>query len=358
MTVINVLLVIIFLIIVPFIIGLLGERLFDRKGDSLLFSRCFAIGFAIELALFQLIAPLLIKKGVSFNTLMYLYVGILLVVLIASLVINGRTFTSRIISNIGQIKTNLKATDKMYAVVGIVSLVLILVQVSLLVFRIHIDTDDARFIAEALEAVENNTLLRLHPITGEVLDFPVGEMTKEISSPFPIWIAVMSVLTRVKPAVLAHFVFPILLISLSYAVVYLIGTHIFTDINSRFVYMFIISVVVLFSYESVYTWGYTMLTIIWQGRSISAVMMLPLLWYVLMKIYTDEKLNYCLFAAVVIIGLANADLSGMGALMAPIIGGGFAASYLISNKKLVPAILIALSVVPAGLFTLMYRGMW
>ncbi|MDO4189194.1 MAG: DUF6077 domain-containing protein [Lachnospiraceae bacterium] len=348
---------IVFLIIVPFLIGLLGERLFDRKGDSLVFSRCFAIGFAIMLAVFQIIAPPMIIKGASFNTLLYSYTAILVIITVMSVVLNANSFRSRINNSVKNIKSNLKSVNKTYLYIGVVALVLIVFQTSLLIFRMHTDTDDARFIVEALDAINSNTLLRTHPITGVEIDAPIGEMIKEISSPYPIWIAVMSVYTNIMPAVLAHFVFPIFLIPLSYAVAYLIGIHVFSDINKRLVYLFIAALTVLFSFESVYTWGYTMLTIIWQGRSISAVVMLPLLWYALMKVYTDEKTNYLLYIAVAFIGLANANLSGMGALMAPLIGGGFAVSYVISNKKIVPAVLIVLAVIPAGLFSLIYKIM-
>lgn len=358
MTIISFILVIIFLILVPFIIGLLGERLFIKKGGSLVFSRCFAVGFAIMLALFQAVAPFMILKGTSFDALLYLYTAAILILIIISLVINGKTLFSRIRNSIRKIADNIKSADKEYVIVGIIALALIVLQVSLLAFRMHTDTDDARFIAEALEAVENNTLLRLHPITGEVLSQPIGEMTKDITSPYPIWIAVMSVLTAIKPAILAHLVFPVLLIPLSYSVIYLLGTHFFDDINKRFVYIFITSVAVLFSFESVYAWGYTLLTIIWQGRSIAAVLMIPLLWYVMMKILTDENAGYGLFFAAAIIGLANADLSGMGALMTPLVGGGFAASYFISNKKIIPTLLIVLSVIPAGVFAVIYMGLW
>ena len=349
---ISIILIIVNLIIVPFLLGLLCENLFTEAKEKVVFSRVFAFGLAGMLAIFQLIAVPVIIVGTSFKTLVYIYMAIIAALAALSIYLNYKTLASRIKASFAGYKSSLMSIDKEYLIVGIVAILLIVLQTSLLILRVHTDTDDSRFIAEALEAIENNTLLRVHPITGESLSVPIGEMRKDVTSPYPIFIAVMSAVTLVKPAVLSHFVFPILLIPLCYLVVYLIGTHIFEDVSKRLVYLFISALIILFSFESVYSWGYTLLAIIWQGRSISAVIMLPLLWYVLMKIYTEEKPYVGYYFAVVMIGLANADLSGMGALMGPLIGGGFAASYLIKNKKLLTAIYIGLAVVPCGIYAL------
>lgn len=350
----NILLILICLVVVPFLLGLLCERAFGKDEQVVVFSRVFANGFALMLTIFQLVAVPLIVIGTSFITLVIVYVVLVLITIAASVCVNQKTMVQKIKSSIESIISSVKALDKEHLVIGCAAILLIVIQMSLLVFRVHTDTDDSRFIAEALEAIERNTLLRVHPITGKLLDYPIGEMLKDVSSPYPIFIAAMSALTMIKPAVLAHFVFPIFLIPLSYAVVYLIGTHIFENVEKRLVYLFIAALSILFSFESVYSWGYTMLAIIWQGRSISAVLMLPLLWYVLMKVYTDDNPKIGYYIMIVVIGLANADLSGMGALMAPIIGGGFAAAYLIKNKKLIPAIMIGLCVIPCGIYSILY----
>ena len=348
----NILLIIVFMVVVPFVLGLLYERFFETE-VKLMFSRCFAMGFATMLTLFQFVAVPMIAKGTSFNLLLYVYTAVLVAFIAVSLFLNRDTLVSRVKAEISCICNGIKSLDKMYLIIGIIALILIAFQTSLLVFKMHTDTDDCRFLAEALEAVERNTLLRVHVITGEQLAYPIGEMRKEVTAPYPLFISVLSVYTRIHPTVLAHLIFPVLLIPLSYSVVFLLGKTLLETAEKVSVYMFVIAVVILFSFESIYTWGYTLLTIIWQGRSISAVIMLPLIWYIFIRIYVEEKMTPVLFISAVTVGIANACLSGMGSLMAPIIGGAFALTSLIKSKKLIPAVLIGLSVVPSGIYAVL-----
>ena len=347
----NIVLVIIFLVLVPFILGLLCERVFDSKGNNLMFSRCFAMGLSVMLAAFQIPAVPMIFISASFDTLMYAYVAIIVILVALSLWLNRKTLAFGVNMAISNIKNDFRSLDKMYKVIAGIALLCIVFQSSLLIFRMHIDTDDCRFLAEALEAVEKNTMLKLHPITGEYLDVPVGEMRKEITSPYPFLLSVLSVLTRIHVTKLAHSVLPALLVPLGYASLYLLGSLIFKDVKKRVTFMFILSFTMMFSFESIYALGYTLLTIIWQGRSIFSVILLPLLWYIYANIYTRENDSVWMYVMAIVVGVASACLSGMGAVMVPFLGAAFAFAYVVSNKKLIPAILIGITSLSAGSFT-------
>ena len=356
-TPLNIILVFIFMVLVPFILGLLFERFFEN-GDKIVFSRCFAMGLSVMLALFLIPAFPMIYAGTSFTALLYVYSAILAVVLVISLILNLKSLNSKIHKSVSVIRDELSGLDKMYVVILLAAIAMIAFQTSLLIFKMHTDTDDCRFLAESLEAIENNTLLRLHVITGEELSFPLGEMMKEVTAPYPLLISVFSVYTNIHPTVFAHVILPALLIPLCYAVVYLLGKTLFKDTRRTVIYLYIASIVILFSFESVYSWGYTLLTIIWQGRSISAVILLPMLWYIFIKIYVEEKMTPVLFIAALTVGLANSCLSGMGALMTPISGCVFAFANLVNNKKLIPSILIGISVIPSGMFAIIQKLLW
>ena len=86
--------------------------------------------------------------------------------------------------------------------------------------------------------------------------------------------------------------------------------------------------------------------------------MLPLLWYIFIKVYVEEKMTPVLFIAALTVGLANSCLSGMGALMAPITGCVFAFANLVKNKKLISSILIGISVIPSGMFAIIQKLLW
>lgn len=351
---INILLILIFLVVVPFFIGMLFESFYDKGTYTIMFSRCLVTGIAVMFAIFQLMAVPMIYKGTPFTSLLYPWVSTVIALCVLSIALNGKSLKGKFIGSYGRIVSTIKSFNTEQKALTVVAILLILFQTWILAFNMHTDTDDARFIAEALEAVENNTMLRLHPITGDVLESPYGEMNKDITSPFPILIGAFSYLTRVHPAVLSHVVFSLLLIPIAYAVAYMIGDCVLNDDKKIPYYMTILSIIVLFSFESIYSWGYTMLTIIWQGRSIAAVVMLPFLWYVLLKIYTNKECSPGIFIILLVTALANSVLSGMGGLMAPLIGGCFALSHWIKNKNIIQSVMIVACVLPSGLYSALY----
>lgn len=355
----NVLLVILFLIIVPFILGLLLERIFEASGSTLMFSRCLLCGFTLMLAVFQLVAVPMIKKNTTFDALVYVYTGILVVLIVVSLIINAKTIKERILSSINSIKTSINELTLEQKIMGVVALILIAFETSLLIFKMHTDTDDCRFLAEALDAVEKNVLLTTHPIKGMDIGGQGGEMVKDAVSPYPIWIGAIATLTRMHSTVLAHSIFPVLLIPLSFAGSYLLGTFVFSDKKYLPMYMLILSVVILFSFESIYTWGYTLLTIIWQGRSIYAVVLLPFIWYLLSVIHTEDNAKVGYIIVLFVLCMASACISGMGMIMTPVLCGVFALCDLIINRRLLPAIGIMLCVLPNAIYILLsYKIDW
>lgn len=344
----NIILVFLFLIVVPFILGLLTENVFSEKEGGIVISRCFTMGLVIMLAAFLVFAIPMIFVNTSFNTLLYTWTIVIVILLACSLFLNSKTAYGRIKNSLSQLGEEIAQLDKLYKVLAVITLIIIAFQASLLLFKMHIDTDDSRFLAESLEAYENNTMLRRHPINGSVLDFPIGEMKKEIYAPFPFFITALSVLTRLHPTVLAHTVLPVLLIPLAYSIYFLLGRYYFNKLKDTVVFMYVLSIIMLFSFESIYSLGYTLLTIIWQGRSILATIIIPFLWYVLMKT-TTENMGKGIYAVLILTTVAGACLSGMGALILPLIGAGFALSYLINNKKLTISIMICLSMIPCGM---------
>jgi len=351
---INILLAIIFLLLVPYVLGLLLEKQFLLIGESFLISRTFILGFITMLVSFWIIAVPCILIGTSFTTLFYLWCPLLVLLLALSLFFNRRELMSQLKNGISGIIKTIKESDRERKILIYVFLIIIIFQTSLLVFKMHTDTDDSRFLAEALEAVENNTLLRVHPINGKVLEAPIGEMRKDVLSPYPIFIAALSVLTRLHPTVLAHSVFPIFLIPLSYVSMFVLGNYFFGNTKKRTIFMYILSFVLMFSYESLYSLGYTLLTIIWQGRSTYVMCLLAFSWYILMKIYTEspKKELYLIFFMT---SLASQCLSGTGGLVQVLLAIGFAISYVVTNKKLVPAIMIGVCVIPCGIALVFYK---
>lgn len=320
------------MIVIPFILGFFLDNFFSKSesgeiSEKFMLSRCFVLGFCFELALFQLIAVPFIIKRAAFHDLRNLYLIVLLVITVFSLLASLKNIKRRFLNKFNEIK-NMKFNIPLWIIV----IVMIVFQTQLLFTHMHMDTDDSRFIAEALEACEKDTMLQLNCITGEHLDTFVGELRKEVAAPYPFFIAAVASLTKIHPAILAHMCFPVFLIPLFYMCMYMIGRFFFSDSHNKVpLYMLILSVVVLFSFESRFSWGYTLLTIIWQGRSIACVILLPAYFYVLSNIYTENNVSLGIGLSLFVTSLAAANTSGMASMMAATVSGVFAILILFSN---------------------------
>lgn len=338
---VNILLILICLIIIPVLLGLFAVPMFsdgNRKGTML--SACYSFGLIFMLGTFQLAAVPLVALKSSFHVLFYSWVAIVILLCILSVILN-RKYVIKAFSS----KNNYKP-DSLTVCIFVAFLAVVIFETWLLAFHMHTDTDDVRFISEALEAYENDTMLMYHPITGSFLGGAMGEMTKELSSPYPFFIAAVSKFINITPAATAHVIFPLFLIPAFYMTMCLIGRFFFgTREKEVAVFLFLLSIIILFSFESVYALGYTLLTIIWQGRSVLATIVLPALWLMLMK-NMEEETDIRHVAVTVLTYLACADLSGMGLVSSICLGGVYFLVTLIAKKSVRKASVMLVMMIP------------
>lgn len=339
--------IVIWFLFIPFLLGLSANKTFRNEGISI--PLCMVFGFAVMLAVFQIYAVPMIAFSTPFHVLKNVWVVTILILVFVSIVVNKKTLIDRDFLLLR--KSN---SDNFTKIVFLVAVVIIAFQTWLLTFNMHTDTDDVRFISEALEAFECDTMLKLNPITGMRLPFVMGELTKELASPYPFFIATIATIINVPPAVTAHVFFPVVLIPLCYGVMYVIGYYFFDEKKKLAIYMLLLSVILLFSFESIYALGYTLLTIIWQGRSIAATIMFPILWCVLMMILTDYNTEKRKYVWLLIVLLACADLSGMGIVMSLILCITYGVSLIIYGKGIQRCLYLMVAMIPNVVYFLYY----
>ena len=353
-TPLNILLILIWTVAVPYIAGGLIPAAVKDKSYGQSIAGNLSCGFMIMCVLFIIPAIPMILMHVPFHVLKYTWIILIALICLLSVLLNLRQnhFKAGIMSALrNSVREILK--DKFTLCIFIAAIGIIIFETCLLTFRMHTDTDDARFIVDAMEALNKDTMLEYNPITGIHHGIPVGEQVKDVTAPYPVFIALISSLTKVHPAVMAHTVMPALFIPLCYLVFSLISRVIFKeDIKSRGLFLFLLSLIHLFSFETIYSSGYTLLTIIWQGRSIVAVIMLPLTWYFLLRA-ADESGNshssgyrLCDFLLAGLSALACAMLSNMGSLFAFILCMAYALSFAIQDRKIRPLVYMGLVMVP------------
>lgn len=356
----NILLIIIWTLIVPYLAGRLLSVWAESPAPGLRIGMNLSYGFMVMCVLFIVPAIPMILLHVPFSVLKYTWVALVTAACVGSVILS--------VNRIREKKNNDKPDgdrkiDVFTVVIWIAAIAVIIFETGLLTVRMHTDTDDARFIVDAMEAVSNNTMLEYNPITNVYHGIPVGEQVKDVTAPYPLFIAAISSVTGIHPAIMAHTVMPLLFIPLSYVVFSLIGGMIFgEDVKRKGIFLFFLSLIHLFSFETIFSAGYTLLTIIWQGRSIVAMIMLPLTWYLLMKLGDRETIeDKPAVYAYVLIGLsalANAMLSNMGSLFAFILCMAYALSYSIQDRKIKPFVCMTIAMVPDLVVILVSRVLY
>lgn len=338
---IHIVLIVLWGLCVPFILGMLIDRML-ADSTCILCARNLAFGFMLMAAVFELLAVPMILLKMPFHILKNSWIAVVLCLVLCSLSINYKGFSEKLKNGLNDIRL-----DRLTVFIWIAVVFLVLFQTYLLAGQMHVDTDDSRFVAEALEAVERDTMLSYHPITGRLVSVPVGEMNKDVMSPYPIFLGLFAELFQLPPAVTAHVILPVLFIPLCYVVYSVIGSFFF-DGDKKYIGLFLLflSMIHLFSFESIYASGYTLLTIIWQGRSVAAMIMLPMLWYVLLRMTGRERLkrrDYLLFVTAM---LSCAMMSTMGSMLSLLLAGVYICVFAFQKKSLKTVFWLGLCMCP------------
>ncbi len=352
MSIFNVLLMVLYGILMPFIVGQLWTRRFKEHVGTIAFP--IICGVIMMFIIFEVLAVPMILLRKPFLLLYQTWFICMWIITAVSLVWNYKNIVNTFVLSLKRIKTITIKEGIVWSAV----IFLILFQTWLLAGNMHTDTDDSRFVAEAMEAYEKDTMLQYHPLTGEFLGAPIGDMRKDVFAPFPLLYALFGRLLKVLPTVAAHVFMPILFIPLAYLVYFVIGRY-FLRNNRLYVGIFLclLSLIHLFSFESVYAIGYTLLAIIWHGRSVLATIVLPFAWYLLMQMldiknWKDAVWYYLLLLCTVI---AACMTSSMSAILVPVLTMAYTAVYVVKQRKILPLFMMIPLWIPSMISLFFYK---
>lgn len=334
-SVLNIILSIILLLIVPVFVGngLCGLLKTDRT-----LSGSFVIGETGMWALCQIITVPLVLIKADFRI-----VVVLLSILIAVLCIYGiwkKYFVKFLLptETIGQ---------KMALVVMLLAFLALITTSAVLQ---HTDADDSRFVVNAVDICRTNKMFLTNPATGEALDVWEGELIKDVTSPWAVYIAYCSYLTNTPPTIMAHTFFPVMLLLMACCVFWLLSEMFFEkDITHRCIFVCFVLLLNVYGYFSVYSAETFLMTRIWQGKAVVAGIGIPFLLWVFLQLYRQErkKQNYVL---VLMTEFALCLLSGMGIIIGAIMAGCYGLVYGIAKKQWRVTAVMWLTVVPNVLY--------
>lgn len=340
----KVLITILCLVILPELLGLLILKFWDKQKNNILLG--FVLGYIIEFAVAQIITVPMIFLEMSYQKLLILYTAILAVLAVVSIILNAKRFKDMF----WDIIDVLLGLPK---ILTAICLVLIIFQIYMYVgTNTHIDDDDAFYVGTATTTIETNTLYKYSATTGGLS----GEHTilRYRLGPFPVYYALISSWINIHPAIIAHVVLPITFIIIVYSIYALLGYELFNkDLKSSVIFMLLLCFLNMFGNYSIRTTFTFLLFRIWQGKSVLANIIIPLIFYMF---FSEEKGKDGLITGIILflIVLAGVFTTTMGVVMPSIIIGVLGLLYGIHNRSIKSIFKHFLCCLPAICYGIMY----
>ena len=311
-------------------------------------------GFLFELALWEIFSLFAIYMHMSLTGLCCIIVPVILVLCVvgvfrkrAELLDPWRACFSGWWGRITRFFT-LKADLK--DVIALVALGMVFVQALLLVIGVHYDDDDAFYVATATTAIDTDTIYHYTPYTGaEYTELPA----RYVLSPWPMFAAVLARVFAIRPVIVFHTILPAMIIPMSYGVLYLLGRVIWREDESRDLktYAFLIAASLLQVFGAFSTWsvGMRLLIRVWQGKTVLASVIIPLLMVLIIHEWQSEKLSPKMMFYILTVLVAGCFMSSMGVVLPVIELGALGLTRMIVKKD----IRYTLSLIPCCAFNVL-----
>ncbi|MDO5422587.1 MAG: DUF6077 domain-containing protein [Eubacteriales bacterium] len=232
-------------------------------------------------------------------------------------------------------------------------LALLAVQCAAYVFGTHIDDDDARYVANAVAAYETDTMYYYHPNTGEPMDYFMGEIGKETTSPMMMFYAAVSFLVRVHPTILIHTVWAVVWLLVSYGVYWMISGCFYPENRrNRLVFLIFAMVLQIFGNTSIYTSQTFLLTRLWQGKALVPAVFAPFFLHLFLRRFGGTKEAW--YRDLVLANLAACLCSGMGVYLSAVLAVVIVLVTAVREKSLGTFIKGCFCCVPNAVYTGLY----
>lgn len=237
---------------------------------------------------------------------------------------------------------------------GVLACFLIFMQAYIPARYQHTDDDDARFISEEVSAYVHDTMYVDDPIEGELMYWNQGEVKKDLTSPWAMYVTIFCRISEIPPAVLSHSYLPFFLILLCYAVYFLIGhTLLKGDMEKTLLFLVVLSIIHLWGYTSTHTLASMLLLRIWQGKAVCASFMIPLFFYLMYRIMQEEyEKGWICFLYVAAMGACL--LSGVGIITIPVIILLYGLVDFVYHRNKKKTLAVFFSAVPNAVYLLYY----
>lgn len=324
--------------------GLYTDDIFEKYGFS------YIMGHVFMWAVFQLVAvPLILAKS-----RLWVVTVLWMLLLITAVIIGIMCLRKKGKASVETTAKTPKKESKIWLVFSLMLTVSIVGYQCYMYFAYtHIDNDDARFVVNAVDAYEKGTMFLSNPANGSFMGTWVGELVKDVNSPWSIYIAMISKLLDIYPTIFAHTVYPVFLLIGGYAAYYLLAKLIFDDRIKSVLMTAVVATINMSFGDSVYNQSYFTIVRIWQGKAVVAGVLIPFLTFMLMRLYKDheKKANYVL---IFLVNIAMCLMSGMGIFFSGILTGVCGLWFVLINKNRKSIIYVAMACIPTIIYGISY----
>lgn len=346
----------IWLLLIPFCIGLLILPLLKR--ERRLLGVALAAGYIFQFALVEIVGIPVVIYGVYHGYSTFLKIFIPAAVLLALLGL-GVTFRAGKSENgCGNIFCG-KKTGGIYSfwemrmeekILLVLFLALVLFQMYMAFTRASFDGDDAYFGVQAVAAQQLDTLYRVNPYTGRSAPLDV----RHALALFPIWEAAVGTVSGFHATVICHSVLPLALIPLTYLIYYQIGSVLFKKKKELLpMFMVLIALWQVFGNISVYTTETFFLTRTWQGKSFAGNVVIPAVLWIFLMLY-DNSREAGLWILLGALNLAGGASSSLAVLLSCLMTVGFGFLFAAGRKEFGILVRSVLACVSGGMYVLLY----
>lgn len=296
MLILRIILMGIILLVIPTAVGTLFTNV-DRRNKSLPFlwisgQMLLWVGFEV------ITVPLVLRQG-KMSQVVQFYIGYIVIMTLLAVICyvvrrrkNGKGLhvVNAMLNPVSEAVSKTQKIEK-YVLWGTFG-ALLLFQLFQAVRMTYADGDDAYYVAVANLAEESNTLYQKAAYTGgiETFDARYG------LAPFPIWLAFLARISGIRTVSVAHVIAPLALISMTYAIYYLVGSKLFAKHRERIpLFLVFTELLVIFGDYSFFTAENFMIARSRQGKSALGNIIFPMLIYLLLllleRIQEEQKVS-------------------------------------------------------------------
>ena len=308
---------------IPYFVGC-GCILLDCKTGDIDVLEKWNFGMVLMHAIFEIVVLAGTFTKMTLKNVTVFYFAILSAAIMIVGLIGNRT--KKRVFSVGKIPSFSKKEMALLLIV----LVGILYQILFVCLGLQSDADDAYYVGMAMTSFQTDTISVYHPYLGTPVKLKT--MANYVLSPYLIFWAMWSKVLKIHPAILMRSILPAVNIAWSYVVYRLLAKKIFLTERKRIIFLLIVVLANLFGAYSDRTSAVFLLQRVWQGKGALAAILIPMLWYLLIRLRKEGENTYVYVELFVTI-LAACLTSSMALFLCPVLMGAFGLEYLISERR-------------------------